>query len=93
MQLQQLKGMQSSEVCERGKKGVYLKKSKGLHFIGAELTPPHGGKTRVSRCDTTRFTCPPFKSRVFSLLYAPLSDECHCQIVSRVIIHDSHANL
>jgi len=34
--------MQGSEVCERGKKGIHLKKGKGLH-LGAELTPPPRG--------------------------------------------------
>ena len=83
----------------KGQKGIYLKKGKELH-LGTELTHPppplprHSGGnpesrgakppgSRVVRC----------KSRVFSLLYAPLSDECHCQIVSRVIIHDSNASL
>ena len=47
-------------------KGIYLKKGKELH-LGTELThpppppPPQWGKSRVSRCKTTRFTCRPFQ--------------------------------
>ena len=83
----------------KGQKGIYLKKGKELH-LGTELTPPppplprHSGgnpKSRGAKPPGSRVV--PCKSRVFSLLYAPLSDECHCQIVSRVIIHDSNASL